>query len=401
MKTKEEVFPIFQAFHTMIQNQFSAKIQVLRSDNGGEFVNQRFKAFFQQQGLLHETSCAQTPQQNGVAERKNRHILETTRALLLGTNVPTHHWDDAISAAEYLLNKMPSKVLHFKTPLQVLSSHVALPTVLLLPPRVFGCVVFVHLYKNQRSKLDPCAVKCLFLGYGPTKKGYKCFDPINKRLYITMDATFIESEHFYSPTVPNSALQGECKREELNELNWYLTAPATVSTTDNSTNPAATSIGDSPAQAGERELEEAENDVEGIHENQLKETENDVEGIHENRLNGELVNQESQPTPLSAVPESPIENNLEVSSSTVPPYNSDLNTPIEYVLPFRHNRGKPPNRYSPDTEERRSKFPIANYVSTQHLPDPIQSFTEVLSSCHTPDNIADALADPKWAQAIQ
>jgi transposase InsO family protein len=68
MKTKEEVFLIFQAFQTMIQNQFSAKIQVLRSDNGREFVNQRFKAFFQQQGLLHETSCAQTPQQNGVAE---------------------------------------------------------------------------------------------------------------------------------------------------------------------------------------------------------------------------------------------------------------------------------------------------------------------------------------------
>ncbi|XP_073265014.1 uncharacterized protein [Populus alba] len=272
--------------------------------------------------------------------------------------------DDAISAAVYLLNRMPSKVLHFKTPLQVLSSHVALPTVLMLPPRVFGCVVFVHIHKNQRSKLDPCAVKCLFMGYGPTKKGYKCFDPINKRLYITMDATFIESEHLCSPTVPNSALQGECRREELNELSWYLTALTTVSTIDNSTNPTTTSSGDSPAQVDERELEEAKNDVEGIHENQL---------------NGELVNQESQLTPLSAVPESPTENNLEVSSSTVPPYNSDLKTPVEYVLPFRHNRGKPPNRYSPDTEERRSKFPIANYVN----------------------NIADALADSKWAQAIQ
>jgi len=134
--------------------------------------------------------------------------LETTRALLLGTNVPTHHWDDVVSAAVYLLNRMLSKVLHFKTPLQVLSSHVALPIVLLLPPRVFGCVVFVHLHKNQRSKLDPCVVKCLFLGYEPTKKGYKCFDLINKRLYITIDATFIEPEHFYSPYDPQFSSSG-------------------------------------------------------------------------------------------------------------------------------------------------------------------------------------------------
>jgi len=91
MKTKEEVFLIFQAFHTMIQNQFSAKIRVLRSDSRGEFINHQFKAFFQQQGLLYETSCAQTPQQNGVAEQKNHHFLETACALLHGINVLTHH----------------------------------------------------------------------------------------------------------------------------------------------------------------------------------------------------------------------------------------------------------------------------------------------------------------------
>lgn len=58
MKTKDEVFQIFQNFHAMVQNQFSAKIHVLRSDNGGEFVNHRFKAYFRQHGLFHETSCS-------------------------------------------------------------------------------------------------------------------------------------------------------------------------------------------------------------------------------------------------------------------------------------------------------------------------------------------------------
>ncbi|RVW29656.1 hypothetical protein CK203_098349 [Vitis vinifera] len=83
---------------------------------------------------------------------------------LLGAHVPSRYWDDAIATAVYLLNRMPSKVLQFKTLLQVLSEHVSLPTILLLPPRIFGCVAFVHLHKKQRTKLDPCVVRCIFVG---------------------------------------------------------------------------------------------------------------------------------------------------------------------------------------------------------------------------------------------
>ena len=96
---------------------------------------------------------------------KNRLILETARAFLLGAHVPSRYWDDAIATAVYILICMPSEVLQFKTPLQVLSEHVSLPTVVLLPPRIFGCVAFVHLHKNQRTKLDSCAVWCIFVGY--------------------------------------------------------------------------------------------------------------------------------------------------------------------------------------------------------------------------------------------
>ena len=71
--------------------------------------------------------------------------------------MPSHHWGDAVTTLVYLLNRMSSKVLDFKTPLQVLSTHLSLSTMLMFP-RIFGCVVFVHLHKNQRTKLDPCAV---------------------------------------------------------------------------------------------------------------------------------------------------------------------------------------------------------------------------------------------------
>ena len=73
--------------------------------------------------------------------------------------MPSHHWGDAVTIVVYLLNHIPSKVLDFKTPLQVLSTHVSLSTMLMLPPRIFGCVAFVHLHKDQRTKLDPCVVQ--------------------------------------------------------------------------------------------------------------------------------------------------------------------------------------------------------------------------------------------------
>ena len=117
LKRKDEVFGVFQSFHVMIQTQFSAKIKTLHTDNGGEYVNTRFQAYFQHHGLIHETSCSQTPQQNDIAERKNWHILETTRALRIGAHVPSRHWDDAVTTTVYLLNRMPSNVLQFRTPL--------------------------------------------------------------------------------------------------------------------------------------------------------------------------------------------------------------------------------------------------------------------------------------------
>lgn len=220
MKNKHDVFGIFQSFHSMIKTQFSAKLQILRSDNGGEYVNNEFQEYFRTHGLHHETTCSQTPQQNGIAERKNRHILETARALLTAAHVPRRYWTDAVVTAVYLLNRMPSRVLTFNTPLQCLAHHTSLPSVWMLPPRTFGCVAYVHLHKNQRTKLDPCAVRCIFLGYATHKKGYRCYDPATRRLYTTMDVTFLESETFFPKQATHSSLQGEILSEEQNWENW-------------------------------------------------------------------------------------------------------------------------------------------------------------------------------------
>ena len=91
----------------------------------------------------------------------------------------------------------------------------------MLPPKIFGCVVFVHLHKNQCTKLEPCAVRCLFLGYGLHKKGFRCYDPKTNQTYTIMDVTFLEFEIFFPSPVPNSSLQGEITQVE--ESNWLMT----------------------------------------------------------------------------------------------------------------------------------------------------------------------------------
>ena len=88
-----------------------------------------------------------------------------------------------------------------------------MPAILILPPRVFGCIAYVHLHKNQRTKLDPCACRCLFLGYAFHQKGYRCYDLTFGRMYITMDVTFVETELFFPP---NSPFQGETRQEKQN-----------------------------------------------------------------------------------------------------------------------------------------------------------------------------------------
>ena len=92
MKNRSELFSIFEQFYQEIRTQFAVSIRTLRSDNAREYLSQQFQNFMSRNGILHQTSCPHTPQQNGVVERKNRHLVEITRALLLHGNDPLRFW---------------------------------------------------------------------------------------------------------------------------------------------------------------------------------------------------------------------------------------------------------------------------------------------------------------------
>ncbi|RVX06283.1 Retrovirus-related Pol polyprotein from transposon TNT 1-94 [Vitis vinifera] len=211
MKEKSEVGHIFQTFNLMVQNQFNSKIQVLKSDNAKEYFTSSLSTYLQNHGIIHISSCVDTPQQNGVAERKNRHLLEVARCLMFFSNVPNYFWGEAILTATYLINRMPSRVLTFQSPRQLLLKKFPHTRAASsdLPFKVFGCTAFVHVYPQNRSKFAPRANKCIFLGYSPTQKGYKCYSPTNKKFYTTMDVSFFEHVFFY----PKSHVQGESMNE--------------------------------------------------------------------------------------------------------------------------------------------------------------------------------------------
>ena len=111
MKNRAELYSIFQKFYAEILTQFNISIRVLRSDNAREYFSAPFISFMSQHGILHQSSCVYIPQQNGVAEHKNLHLIETTRTLL-HYHVPFRFWGDAVLTACYFINRMPSSVLH-------------------------------------------------------------------------------------------------------------------------------------------------------------------------------------------------------------------------------------------------------------------------------------------------
>ena len=117
MSEKSKFKKLFKDFYTMVENQFQRKICIFHSDNGSEYVNELLGKFLKEKGIQHQSTCRDTPQQNGITERKNKHLLEVARTIMFYMNVPKYLWGDVVLTACYLINRMPTHVLKYMTPL--------------------------------------------------------------------------------------------------------------------------------------------------------------------------------------------------------------------------------------------------------------------------------------------
>ena len=166
------------------------KLKALRSDNGGEYLSQEFKDYLKEEGVRHELTVAKTPEQNGVAERMNRTVVETARCMLSQAKLPHKFWAEAVTTAVYLRNRSPTVAVKGMTPFECLTGRK--PKVDYF--KVFGCLAYAHIPRDERKKFDAKAMKCIFMGYGETTKAYRLYNLNTQRVLYSRDVTFDESK---------------------------------------------------------------------------------------------------------------------------------------------------------------------------------------------------------------
>ncbi|CAM8972042.1 unnamed protein product [Rhodiola kirilowii] len=189
MRQKTEVPDIIIGLFALIQNQFDKQVKTFRSDNGGEFINTKMHNFLTSKGCIQQSTCPYTPEQNGLVERKHRHILEVARALMFEAGLPKHFWGDSVLTATHIINRLPTAVLKGKSPWEILFGEK--PSLSHL--RTFGCSCFASTNAVARDKFDARAAECIMLGYPAGQKGYKLFCLQSQKFIVSRHVVFRES----------------------------------------------------------------------------------------------------------------------------------------------------------------------------------------------------------------
>ncbi|GJX69951.1 retrovirus-related pol polyprotein from transposon TNT 1-94 [Tanacetum coccineum] len=187
--TKDETSGILKSFITGIENLVDHKVKVIRCDNGTEFKNREMNQFCEMKGILRQFSVARTPQQNGVAERRNRTLIEAARTMLADSKLPTTFWAEAVNTACYVQNKVLVVKPHNKTPYELF--HGRTPTLSFMRP--FGCPVTILNTIDHLGKFDGKADEGFFVGYSLNSKAFRVFNSRTRIVEENLHIRFSES----------------------------------------------------------------------------------------------------------------------------------------------------------------------------------------------------------------
>jgi hypothetical protein len=219
LSKKSEALAAYQQFEKLAVNQCGHSVRRFRSDHGGEFVGKDFLAFLASRGTVNEFSAPYTPEQNGVAERKNRTLSEMARCMLLAAGLPRSFWAEAISLACYISNRLPTTAVPGVTPEEAWSGKK--PDLAHL--KIFGSRAFAHIPSALRSKLESKAKVCLYLGPSLNSRAHRLFDPSTNRIVTSRDVVFDESKLGLSPAAVSVESDAQEKAVPVPEIP---TAPA-------------------------------------------------------------------------------------------------------------------------------------------------------------------------------
>jgi len=196
---KSQVYTAIEYFLSMVETQFKTKVAMVRTDNGTEFIQSLCLSLFGLKGILHQRSIVKTPQQNGVVERKHRHLLDTARAIRFQAGFPKYFWGECILAATHIINKLPMANLQWKSPFEVLYGQ--LPNLEEL--RTIGCLCYAANI-GETDKFAARAKKCVLLGYTFGFKGYKLYDLDTRKIFHSRDVIFQENIFPFKDPLPST-----------------------------------------------------------------------------------------------------------------------------------------------------------------------------------------------------
>lgn len=216
LKSKSEVFQTFKKFKNLVENQASCKIKKIRSDRGSEYLSGEFTKFLEDHGIERQLTAAYSPQQNGVSERRNRSLVEMARAMIKAKDLPMKFWAEAVHTAAYIQNRIPTKALENKTPLEAWNG--TKPSMNHL--KVFGCVCYVHIPDEKRKKWDDKSKKAIFVGYSSQTKGYRVYLLEEEKIDISRDVIFDEGSKWdWKQKGVNKqsvvSLEPDCRQEDI------------------------------------------------------------------------------------------------------------------------------------------------------------------------------------------
>lgn len=189
LREKSETFGKFKEYVEMCKTMFNSKPKFIRMDRGGEYIDNNFVTYMKTKGIQYDRTAPSTPQQNSIAERKNRTLIEMARCMLIESGMAKTFWGEAVMMANYIQNRLPWKNIE-KTPYEIWFG--AKPSIQHF--KKFGSKCFVFIPDEKRRKLDAKAVEAVMVGYDLSSKAYRCYVPSTRKVVISRDVRFVDTD---------------------------------------------------------------------------------------------------------------------------------------------------------------------------------------------------------------